>query len=94
MGTVEIGYSILPQWQRRGYATELAKLLLENAFSFLHVQRVIAQTTESNQASVAVLRACGFVAAGPGREIETLRFEASRPGRSNLSREIDDQPVQ
>ena len=73
-GTVEIGYSVLPEWRRRGYASELVQALVANAFTFAHVQRVIAHTTQTNIASLGVLRRCGFQAAGSGAEPGHLRF--------------------
>lgn len=79
-GIVEIGYSVLPEWQRRGYASEIVKTLIENAFSVSGVTRVIAHTTKENPASIAVLLRCGFLNAGPGQEPGTIRFERSRSG--------------
>ena len=32
-GTVEIGYSVLPEWQRHGYATQMTEALVNNVFS-------------------------------------------------------------
>jgi len=77
-GTVEIGYSVLPEWQRRGYASEIVRMLVEHAFMFPSVERIIAHTTEENPASIAVLLRSGFQAAGRGQEAGTLRFERSR----------------
>ena len=77
-GTVEIGYSVLPEWQRRGYASEMVQTLVEHAFTFAHVKCTIAHTTEANPASIAVLLRCGFHRAGVGRETGTLRFERLR----------------
>jgi RimJ/RimL family protein N-acetyltransferase len=76
-GSVEIGYSILPGWQRRGYASELARMLVERAFTFANIERVIAHTTEANPASITVLLRCGFQAEGAGRD-GYLRFERPR----------------
>ena len=78
-GTVEIGYSVLPAWQRHGYATQMTDALVRNVFSMLHVERVIAHTTEENPASIAVLARCGFSATGEGRELGLIRFERIRP---------------
>ena len=78
LGTVEVGYSILPEWQRRGYASEMVELLVKHAFTFDDVEIAIAHTTAANPASIAVLLRCGFHAAGAGREVDTLRFECSR----------------
>ena len=78
-GVVEIGYSVLPEWRRMGYASEIVQALLERAFSHAQVTKVIAHTTESNPASIGVLLRCGFVAAGAGQEADTLRFECPPP---------------
>jgi [ribosomal protein S5]-alanine N-acetyltransferase len=77
-GTVEIGYSVLPEWQRQGYASEIVKTLVAHAFTFPGVVRVIAHTSAENDASMKVLSANGFQAAGPGEDAGTLRFEAAR----------------
>jgi [ribosomal protein S5]-alanine N-acetyltransferase len=77
-GTVEVGYSVLPEWQRRGYASEMVQTLVEHASTFADVERIIAHTTEANPASIAVLLRCGFHRAGAGREPGTLRFERLR----------------
>jgi [ribosomal protein S5]-alanine N-acetyltransferase len=77
-GVVEIGYSILPEWQRQGYASEIARALVRHAFTFAAVKRVIAHTAEANAASIAVLVRCGFENKGAGQEAGTLRFECSQ----------------
>ncbi len=79
-GIVEIGYSVLPAWQRRGYASEVVRALVDNAFSKTSIGKVIAHTTKENLASIAVLLRCGFVEAGPGQDPTTLRFERHRSG--------------
>jgi [ribosomal protein S5]-alanine N-acetyltransferase len=77
-GLVEIGYSILPEWQRQGYASEIVQALVRHAFTFAQVKQVIAHTAEANAASIAVLVRCGFENKGAGQEAGTLRFECSR----------------
>jgi len=59
-GTVEIGYSVLPEWQRRGYASEMVEMLVARALTFVDIQRVIAHTGADNLASVGVLVRCSF----------------------------------
>lgn len=59
-GVVEIGFSIMPEWQGLGYATELAELLIKNAFTDSRVQKVNAHTTPINLASCKVIEKCGF----------------------------------
>ena len=81
-GTVEVGYSVLPAWQRRGYESEMVEMLVEHAFTFAGVERIIAHTTEANPASIAVLLRCGFQRAGAGREAGTSRFELAHTARA------------
>lgn len=59
-GIVEIGFSIMPEWQGLGYATEMVGMLIKNAFTDIRVQKVIAHTTPMNLASCRVLEKCGF----------------------------------
>ena len=78
-GVVEIGYSILTDFQRCGYATELVRGLMARAFSFPAVKRIIAHTHVGNYASIKVLERCGFICDGPGEEAETVRYSLTRP---------------
>ena len=77
-GTVEIGYSVVPEATGLGFATEAVQALLAWALRS-GASRVIAHTTPSNEASVAVLRHCGFVEAGPGADPGTVRFATAPP---------------
>jgi RimJ/RimL family protein N-acetyltransferase len=81
-GLVEVGYSVLPEWRRMGFAVEIVRALLEHAFGDARVTKVIAHTSESNPASIGVLLRCGFAAAGAGEESGTLRFERGRTPRA------------
>jgi ribosomal-protein-alanine N-acetyltransferase len=81
-GVVEIGYSVLPEWQRQGYASEIAEALVEQAFCHAPVTKVIAHTMQSNPASIGVLLRCGFQERGAGTEAGTLRFEHERAPRA------------
>jgi len=74
-GAVEVGYSVLPAFQGRGYATELVGELVRWALGQPGVERVVARTEWANPASVRVLRKLGFVETGPGDEPGSLRFE-------------------
>ena len=78
-GTVEIGYSVLPEWQRQGYASEIVRILLAHAFTFPMVSRVIAHTSADNAASIKVLLSAGFLIAGAGEDPGKLRYESARP---------------
>jgi RimJ/RimL family protein N-acetyltransferase len=77
-GTVEIGYGILPAYQRRGFATEAAGALITNAFRHDAVRRVIAETLPDLDGSKGVLRRCGFAFVGDGSEPGVIRFALER----------------
>jgi RimJ/RimL family protein N-acetyltransferase len=65
-GLVEVGYSIVPERYRRGYATEATRGLLAFAFADPRVRTVIGQTITTLQASIGVLEKAGFRFAGAG----------------------------
>jgi RimJ/RimL family protein N-acetyltransferase len=74
-GTVEIGYSVLPQYEGQGYATEIVTGLARWAMEQPGVVRVAAETEWANPASVRVLLKAGFTCGGPAREPGGARFE-------------------
>ncbi|MER3514457.1 MAG: hypothetical protein C4310_08775 [Chloroflexota bacterium] len=43
-GAVEIGYSVLPQYQGKGYATEMVAGLVRRALKHAEVDRIVAET--------------------------------------------------
>ena len=67
-GTVELGYAVLPEFQRRGYAREAVRGMLEFAFSDSRVRRVIAHTLEHLIPSRGVLETSGFDFVGLGND--------------------------
>lgn len=79
-GVVEIGYSVLPQFQGRGYATEIVGGLVRWAMEQPGVTRVVAETEWANPASVRVLEKAGFArcegATAPGGARFELRKKA------------------
>jgi RimJ/RimL family protein N-acetyltransferase len=60
----EIGYSLLPEYWGRGYATELVKALLDYAFNILNLDAVCARTIIDNYRSANVLDKTGFTYLG------------------------------
>jgi RimJ/RimL family protein N-acetyltransferase len=72
-GVVEIGYSVLPEWQRRGYATEMVNVLVAHASLFEKTNSIIAHTSPENEASKRVLISNGFRETGVNGA--NLRFE-------------------
>jgi RimJ/RimL family protein N-acetyltransferase len=74
-GSVEIGYSVLPQFQRQGYASEMVGALVRWAMRQPGVARVVAETEWANPASVRVLTKVGFAPSGTPKEPGGTRFE-------------------
>lgn len=80
-GTVEIGYSITPEHEGQGYATELATALVAHAWRSPAVRTIQAHTTPANRASIRVLERAGFALSGGEREPELVRY-VHRGGRT------------
>ncbi len=76
-GTVQIGYSVLAQFQGRGFATEIVGALVRWATAQAGVVRIVAETEWANPASVRVLSKAGFVPTGIPSEPGGARFERS-----------------
>ncbi len=77
-GTVEVGYGIVSDHRRRGYATELTHGLVAHAFQREDLQRVIAETLPELTPSIGVLTKCGFRLIGAGSEPGVIRYELTR----------------
>ena len=76
-GAVEIGYGILENHQRRGFATEAVETAVAWAFSQPGVRCVEAETEPGNRPSQRVLEKCGFIPSGTVGE-EGPRFVKRR----------------
>lgn len=83
-GCAEIGYSLLPAFQKKGYASEAVAALIEWAFGHGEVERVAAETQPELAPSIRLLERAGFARGGTPSEKGVLRFElrrrSSRPG--------------
>ena len=77
-GITETGYSIMEDFQRRGFASEALKGLLKWAFGYDNVKMVIAETYPDHEASKGVMLKNDFVFAGQGSEEGVVRFELTR----------------
>ena len=77
-GEVEIGYSTLPEFQRRGYATEAARALVAMLFADEKVRSVCAQTFPSLPESIKVMERCGLMFVGDGDDPGTVRYRKIR----------------
>ena len=78
-GVVEIGYSIVPSWRRRGLATEACQALIHAAWQ-RGADVVLAHTLPTLEPSIGVLRKLGFEPSEPP-EPGVLAF-ALRRGRA------------
>ena len=77
-GTIEVGYGIVSDHQRKGYATEAVRGLLARAFTLSSVKRAIAETLPELAPSIGVLRKCGFRLVGDGSEPGVIRYGLTR----------------
>ncbi len=82
-GRVDVGYSIVGPHQRRGYATEATRGLVEFAFADERVERVVAETLAELVPSIGVLEKLGFSRCAEGvtgfsGEENVVRYELCR----------------
>jgi [ribosomal protein S5]-alanine N-acetyltransferase len=74
--TVEIGYSIVPDRRRRGYATEAARALISWALGQPGVSMVVAGCDQTNLPSIRTLERLGFSRVEPAGD--QLRWRLQR----------------
>jgi [ribosomal protein S5]-alanine N-acetyltransferase len=80
-GTAEIGYSVVTEHQRRGYAREAVEGWIQWAFSDPRVSSIAAHTLKSLTPSIRVLESAGFRYVRPeadAGEPDAIRYELSR----------------
>ena len=83
-GIVEIGYSVLPDFQRKGYAFEAVDGWVKFAFAQPKVRMICAHTLANGAPSIGVLKKAGFRQVGRGYDpgapagSEVVRFELAR----------------
>jgi ribosomal-protein-alanine N-acetyltransferase len=73
-GMVEIGFSVLPEFQAQGLATEMVAGIVQWAKRQPQVKRIEAETNIDNKASIRVLENNGFIHVGVGLEADAIRF--------------------
>ncbi len=66
--TAEIGYSVLPAFQRHGYASEAARALVAWGFTQPGIRRIVANCRADNAASIRVLQKAGLRRTGRDRD--------------------------
>lgn len=77
-GSVEIGYSILRNYQLKGFATEAVQTLTTWAFTHHNVIEVCAETLPHLSQSIRVLEKSGFYYTGKGSETGVIRYAIRR----------------
>ncbi len=78
-GGVDIGHSMLAQFQRRGYAIEALGALIDWAFSHDDVRIIRARVLAGDEQAIRVLEKSGLGFIGEGGNPRMLRFELRRP---------------
>ncbi|HEX4859488.1 MAG TPA: GNAT family N-acetyltransferase [Usitatibacteraceae bacterium] len=73
LGCIELGYSVLPDHQRKGYASEAVLGLIDLARRH-GARKVAAETYPDLVASIRVMEKCGLRFLGPGSEPGTIRY--------------------
>jgi ribosomal-protein-alanine N-acetyltransferase len=86
-GMIELGYGVNRSCWNRGYATEMARALVDWALGQPMVKRVTAMCLDNNAASIRVLEKTGFRRIGRRTDEEGMlicweRLRASRGLRS------------
>ncbi|MGW4423801.1 GNAT family N-acetyltransferase [Streptosporangium sp. NPDC004631] len=90
LGQAMTGYSMLPEFRGRGFATRAVTLLVEWAFEHTSLDRIVAGTAPENIASQRVLERAGFsreallrgLLPGPdGTRLDDLQWCRLRPRR-------------
>ena len=87
-GIPEIGYTVLPGYRRRGYASEAVRALFNWAASEHGVRRFRASVSPDNQASLGLIAKLGFTQVGDQWDEEDgleLVFEAAWPPQGSPS---------
>ena len=74
-GSLEIGYSVLPTYQKKGYATDALRLFLDWVQTTGAVSRVAAHTLPGLTPSIRVLEKNGFALVGPGTQAGAILYE-------------------
>lgn len=74
-GAVELGYGLRPEFWGRGYATELARAMVDVGFGALRLRRIDAVVLRQHAASRHVLEKAGFRLLGPDEtDAEAMRY--------------------
>ena len=91
-GTVEVGYTVLPEYRRRGYALEAVEALFAWASREHGIQQFVASVGPWNAPSLGLVRKLGFTQTGvrmDDEDGEELVFALNRHVGQGLLRPSD-----
>ena len=57
---LEVSYQLLPNWWRKGYATEIVHRIIHFAFNELNLKKLVAETQTANKSSCRLLEKLGM----------------------------------
>jgi [ribosomal protein S5]-alanine N-acetyltransferase len=77
-GSIEAGYSVVEDFQKRGIGTEATRVLIGWGFEDPRVQQVTAETLPELRPSIRVMERCGMSFLGIGSEPGTIRYGITR----------------
>lgn len=60
-GSIEIGYSIVPKYRRRGLTFEAVKCLIDWGFTHPEVNKIVAECERDNIGSIRILEKLGMI---------------------------------
>jgi ribosomal-protein-alanine N-acetyltransferase len=73
-GRVEIGFSVIPDRRRRGYASEAARSIVDWAMRQPGISEVVARSDPDNEGSARTLAGAGFARVGKREGLIEWRF--------------------
>ena len=77
-GAVEVGYGIVAEHRRQGFALEATRGLIEWALRDARVKSIAAETFPDHAASLGVMRRLGMRHVGDGSDPGAVRYAATR----------------
>jgi RimJ/RimL family protein N-acetyltransferase len=79
---VDIGFGLLPKYERFGYAYEASSRLIKAGFEEFHIQEIKAIVSKQNISSQRLLEKLGFEFCGliklPNEKVEELLFRITK----------------
>jgi RimJ/RimL family protein N-acetyltransferase len=74
----EISYMIIPEYQRRGYATEMAVALIEHAIRVMKMDQILITASPDNEASNKIALQLGFRCLGEAEYVHPVLTNHTR----------------